>query len=259
MADVGGGWLLCRKGDLIRLAGLFPAHQPSSHKNEKAKMASMRSIRCILYNLIVIRHYFINAFYWGNFSIQPDRRKTSTLRNFFLLSTASETDINTRVARISVCTGELCQCQGDYEDTGGAADDALQKLRSLVTFPVDEVGCMGACGMGIMIAIDYENGDSIMTDGPDGVISELGLKGLQSSAEPTLPLEKTITNERFTADKIIKDSLEGAAKKSRKLADVRERMREEVAKEDQQENPWMNMASYLAEKAAEKVLGKKQN
>jgi len=212
----------------------------------------MRSIRCVY--LCV---HSIHAFYWGNLSIQSAGRQTSTLHKFFLQSTTSESDVNTRVARISVCTGELCQCQGDNEDTGGAADDALQKLRSLeLSFPVDEVGCMGACGMGIMIAIDYENGDSLMTDGPDGVISELGLKVLQASA-PTIPLDRTInsTTESLTADKA---SVEGTARKSRQLADVRERMREEVAKEDRQENPWMNMVSYLAEKAMENVFGNKQ-
>lgn len=48
------------------------------------------------------------------------------------------------VVRISVCAGELCQCQGEkYEFTGGAADAAMLELQSFeFSFPVDEVGCM---------------------------------------------------------------------------------------------------------------------
>jgi hypothetical protein len=48
------------------------------------------------------------------------------------------------IVRISVCAGELCQCQGEkYEFTGGAADAAILELQSFdFSFPVDEVGCM---------------------------------------------------------------------------------------------------------------------
>ena len=58
----------------------------------------------------------------------------------------AEYQINTQVpiTRISVCAGELCQCQGEnYEYTGGAADAAIKELQSFgLPFPVDEVGCM---------------------------------------------------------------------------------------------------------------------
>ena len=58
----------------------------------------------------------------------------------------AEYQINTQVpiTRISVCAGELCQCQGEkYEYTGGAADAAIKELQSFgLLFPVDEVGCM---------------------------------------------------------------------------------------------------------------------
>ena len=61
----------------------------------------------------------------------------------------TETLIATDVKRISVCTEELCQCQGEeYEYTGGASDAALEELQGLgLACPVEEVGCMGACGM----------------------------------------------------------------------------------------------------------------
>ena len=48
------------------------------------------------------------------------------------------------VSRISVCTGELCQCQGEqYEYTGGAAFAIIQELQSIgLPCSIDEVGCM---------------------------------------------------------------------------------------------------------------------
>lgn len=66
-----------------------------------------------------------------------------------LATTSSPTDaivVNTHlpVSRISVCTGELCQCQGEqYEYTGGAADAVVDELQRIgLPFPIDEVGCL---------------------------------------------------------------------------------------------------------------------
>ncbi|KAL3817567.1 hypothetical protein ACHAXA_010586 [Cyclostephanos tholiformis] len=156
--------------------------------------------------------------------------------------------INTEVPviRISVCAGELCQCQGEkYEVTGGAADAAIKALQSFdFSFPVDEVGCMGACGMGTMIAIDYENGDSIMTDGLESTLKELGIR---RKTDPfAFETWNTIieSNEAKDEASLVRPPL---------LADARDRMRQEVA--DEVENPWIKMASYLARKAAGKIFG----
>lgn len=66
---------------------------------------------------------------------------TSARYSSILQSTASSTErrtlVNTEVpvTRISVCMGELCQCQGEeFEDTGGAADVVLKELQCL-NFP----------------------------------------------------------------------------------------------------------------------------
>lgn len=190
------------------------------------------------------------------------------------------------VSRISVCAGELCQCQGEqYEYTGGAADAAIEELQSLdLPFPVDEVGCMGACGMGTMIAIDFENGDSIMTDGLDSTLLELGIERQQqltavsastitdineyanedaisgneeavvSNDDVVVSMSTTIKEEETIAKPTIKtNKVQQETKKPRELADVRDRMRQEAAEEV--ENPWINMASYLAKKATEKMFG----
>jgi hypothetical protein len=80
-------------------------------------------------------------------SSQPSSTKRCGECNIKRDATASsKVQINTEVpvTRISVCAGELCQCQGEkYEYTGGAADAAIKELQSFdLPFPVDQVGCM---------------------------------------------------------------------------------------------------------------------
>mmetsp|Transcript_43971 Transcript_43971/g.93615 ORF Transcript_43971/g.93615 Transcript_43971/m.93615 type:complete len:256 (+) Transcript_43971:143-910(+) len=176
------------------------------------------------------------------------------------------------VSRISVCAGELCQCQGEqFEYTGGASDAAVEELRSLgLPFPVDEVGCLGACGMGTMIAIDYDNGDSIMTDGLGSTFVELGIQTQEKAYSFSENEDATRENGSVVeaaadihdkADLSSKTNMASAnnantileQSKPPLMADVRDRMREEAAGEV--ENPWINMASYLVKKAAGNMFG----
>ena len=164
-------------------------------------------------------------------------------------STASEEEIVVKtkvpVARISVCAGELCQCQGEeFEYTGGASDAAINELEQLnLPFPIEEVGCLGACGMGTMIAIDFENGDSIMTDGLDSTYSELGIS-----------VKKQSLASANNVDSISAVTKTDATTKTKKeLVDVRDRMRQEAV-EVEVENPWLKMGGYLAKKATEKLF-----
>ena len=82
---------------------------------------------------------------------QPSAIRCHEKKNVSIFATASSTDsdvgaVNTAIpiSRISVCTGELCQCQGEqYEYTGGAASAVIEELLNIgLPFPVDEVGCM---------------------------------------------------------------------------------------------------------------------
>ena len=199
-----------------------------------------------------------------------------------------EVKTKTPVSRISVCAEELCQCQGEqYEYTGGASDDAIEELQSLgLPFPVDRVGCLGACGMGTMIAIDYENGNSVIMDGLESALTELGVQRQSPSTADTTEIEKD-TDEvdsgpvaipvtkavevaldindgdedlcsspiasiplelPITVNNNKKEEGRRDEKKPPLLADPRERMRQEAA-DIEVENPWINMASYLAKKA----------
>ena len=121
-----------------------------------------------------------------------------------------------------------------------------------------------------MIAIDYENGDSIMTDGLDSTLLELGIIKTQNE-QPSSSISEQTENKPIeecvaaTIEAVFDDDNEEAAAatsipmvptttqndtkekpestKPPLLADARDRMRQEASVEVQ--NPWMNMASYL--------------
>lgn len=200
----------------------------------------------------------------ASFSFSPTSKqlRTPTQIHSTVTSTSSEeVVVNTKVpvTRISVCAGELCQCQGEeFEYTGGASDAAIQELRQLdLKFPIDEVGCLGACGMGTMIAIDYENGDSIMTDGLESTYSELGLsaKARLSTDGSALSSDSVeATSSALASDATSKPIATTKKPAAKELVDVRERMRQEAASVEV-ENPWLKMGSYLAKKATDKLFG----
>ena len=121
--------------------------------------------------------------------------------------------------------------------------------------------------MGTMVAIDYENGDSIMTDGLESTLVELGIQVKQTPLpyEPDSANSVDSTNNGDSANNgdkvagvVTSDSnnridIKAEPEKPTLLADVRDRMRTEAAIEA--ENPWMNLASYLAKKAMDKIRG----
>lgn len=135
-----------------------------------------------------------------------------------------------------------------------------------------------------MIAIDYTNGDSILVDGLQSTLMELGIQKERSiplsvseseslstdecesgsdyvaykynsskeEATDSASISKTtpttsLAEEKLGSDKEVIETKTVKPKKDPMLADVRDRMRQEAKEEAQ--NPWINMASYLAKKA----------
>ena len=95
--------------------------------------------------------------------------------------------------------------------------------------------------MGTMIVIDYENGDSIMTDGLESTLEELGIRRQKDQST----FETGNTKNKHTGNGVAP-----ALEKPPLLADVRDRMRREAVGEV--ENPWIKMAAYLATNATDK-------
>ena len=197
---------------------------------------------------------------------------------------------------VSVCTAELCCCQ---EDGVMGGNEILANLLSRkLPYPVDEAPCLGACGGGAMVVIDFEDGSSALVSGIDETLMELGLLMMTNSkdvtvASPatTIPMNPPAATQDSTQEGLVagsdisralldvkSSSIEGyipeperkgtvkvtttttRVKPSVELVDVRQRMRAEAAvkaKEEETVNPWLNAASYLAGKAAEKLFGDK--
>ena len=119
---------------------------------------------------------------------------------------------------------------------------------------------MGVCGMGTMVAIDYENGDSNLLASLDSTLNELGVERQSIGTKVDAELQIDDGASEFTTIPTAGESSEvnttaPPSKKPKKLVDVRERMRVEAASEEEQTNPWLNMASYLAKKASDTMFG----
>ena len=98
----------------------------------------------------------------------PTKSITSTKQCTTILSLAAATK---PVSAVSVCTAELCQCQ---EESG---QDILDDLLSRnLPYSVDEAPCLGACGGGAMVAIDFEDRSSALVAGLEETLLELGIK-----------------------------------------------------------------------------------
>ena len=211
-------------------------------------------------------------------NIQSNRYSAEKINRSMQLQAVNSANVK----RISVCTEELCQCQGEGYESGGAADATLETLKSLdLSFPIDDVGCLGACGMGSMVAIDYENGDSILVDGLQSTLLELGIEQEESNnvvasaseivddltssksesesiASSSSSIDDRVVASSSTTSTIEESEMEAVKivtqpmikKESPRINDVRDRMRKEAADMSTEvPNPWLNMASYLAKKA----------
>ena len=221
-----------------------------------------------------VSHFFGKTYakHHNRLHVNREPATTDAQQGESLPSVSASVQVNTiiPVSRISVCAGELCQCQGDeYEYTGGASDAVMKNLRSLnLPFPIDEVGCMGACGMGTMIVIDYENGDAAMTDGLDATLRALGIEseenshlkvlnspdvGVQNLSDDGDDETSSLANVVTASTSVNREH--SRSKKRPILADARDRMRQEAASEVDQGNPWMNMFSYIVKKANNKLFG----
>lgn len=205
----------------------------------------------------------------GFFQVQPPITRLTTL-------------LRAKPCTVSVCTAELCCCQ--EEGMGGDAIFANLLERKL-PYEVDEAPCLGACGGGAMVAIDFDDGSYGLVAGMEEVLMELGLEdslesvslettaatventeatvttsnpepamlndissSTESSIAVVMPVEtKQVKPENPTSS--LPAKIQNPTVQSSSLNDVRERMRAEAAKDEEVGNPWFNAASYLVGKA----------
>lgn len=210
---------------------------------------------------------------------------------------ASSSDKNSdnpkNVERVSVCLGELCKCQEE------SSEFILQDLQSRnLPYVVEDAPCLGACGMGAMVSIDYKDGGFDLVCGMEethaavGIIQVDGpcqsveindaeekqevdlmndLQQIMKEAEPTKIYEELSDEDSGNVIQIESNTLQigsDVLKEEEKPTTTDEalvknevdhgavqRMREEAkTATEEQTNPWLNMALYLAEKAKESIM-----
>lgn len=84
--------------------------------------------------------------------------------------TTSSVDVTIAVHRVSICMGELCKCQ----EEGNNAESIMADLQSRnLPFIVEDAPCLGACGLGSMVSIEYEDGDYALVTGLEETLSAI--------------------------------------------------------------------------------------
>ncbi len=77
-----------------------------------------------------------------------------------------------KVDRVNICMGELCKCQ----EEGNNAESIMADLQSRdLPFDVEDAPCLGACGLGAMVSIEYENGDYNLVCGLEETLEAIGI------------------------------------------------------------------------------------
>ena len=182
------------------------------------------------------------AFQVGSLLSKPSTILTFGDRRATVLKAASP-------STVTVCTADLCCCQ---ENGGGK--NILDHLRSRnLPYPIDEAPCLGACGGGAMVSIDFEDGSCALVAGLDNTLSELLLLKETDVGTPS-------SRVHLMENAPIKIAPESESKTptsppAEVIGDARDRMRAEAAADEQKNsNPWLTAASYLAKKAGEKIF-----
>ncbi len=112
------------------------------------------------------------------------------------------------VERVSICMGELCKCQEEGNNADAIMDTLLTtKLDGLpLPFIVEDAPCLGACGQGSMVSIDYEDGDFALVTGLQETMDAIGMDiemngrhEAEAKAEEIMMEEDVIVNELVNA------------------------------------------------------------
>jgi hypothetical protein len=124
------------------------------------KTLAIASFLLIQLEAFVIRSRRQSVF---NFLERPTSLPCTTGTPTFLLAVgpsrvdvSTSTDVNPcGVDRVSICFGELCKCQEEQENAESIMNDLLSRD---LPYVVEEAPCLGACGIGAMVSIEYEDG-----------------------------------------------------------------------------------------------------
>ena len=211
-------------------------------------------------------------------------------KGLFLSSSSSETIDFSSIDKVNVCMGELCKCQ-----EGDNAESIMNDLQSRnLPFAVEDAPCLGACGVGSMVSIEYMDGDYALVTGLEETLEAIGIhydiktenNNINSEEEGTdlnnVEIEMKMKNVKDIVDEKVesmvvadeeivsianeekiesssmkldepKESIEIEDDKVEDQHDAIKRMRAEASKDEEQSNPWVNMAFYIGKKISDSI------
>ena len=108
------------------------------------------------------------------------------------------------VDRVSVCMGELCKCQEENAET------ILSNLLSRdLPYTVEDSPCLGACGIGAMVSIEYEDGDYALVMGLQetlhavGIVSDVRAGAGDVTTSTTMDIGEEIHDELLRGNTVV--------------------------------------------------------
>jgi len=147
-------------------------------------------------------------------------------------------------ATVNVCTSDFC-CDAGSKELLQNLRDCCNNNNESSSYLIGETPCLGACGRGAMVAIDYDDGNNALVSGLDETLEELGLSSTRLMTTTQIIQEPSPSNndKRIIVLKEPENSTED---------DAVSRMRAEYeGQKEELTNPWFNAATYLFQKLTE--------
>lgn len=153
---------------------IFLAHLLSSEALIIQNHRNKYILHCLFdNNPVTLKDGVFKTFYSQSKRTHPSKRLSAV--NVDYDDNASYVNNPMRVDRVTICMGELCQCQEESSHV------IMKDLRSReLPYEVQDSCCLGACGVGAMVSIDYLNGDFDLVTGLDETHAAVGIADIAS-------------------------------------------------------------------------------
>lgn len=140
--------------------------------NEAAMMETLAfTVRVVSSSYCSLTHHGQQHF--SNSSSRMDNKKKTrtSSKSSSALNVINTNNQNPRgIDRVSVCMGELCKCQEESSEL------ILQDLLSRnLPYVVEDAPCLGACGIGAMVSIEYQDGGYDLVTGRQETFQAVGI------------------------------------------------------------------------------------
>ena len=179
--------------------------------------------------------------------LAPRRARTRT-------AAAAAAPAAEEIAAVRVCMGNLCRCQDEAAGGGAEALLAALRARAPLPYPIEEDPCLGACGQGEMVNVEYADGSASLVAGLDATLDALGLAASARAAAAVAVGAGAEAQERARST-TSSSAVAAAVADDDGVGDARERMRAAARASPPPQSGWVTLGGYLAKKAQEQFFG----